>query len=341
MPDKKILSPEELKARDKLLIKKITSDEKFAYYFFHEKCRPLFNGIMWTIYGNEADYDELVNDLYLYLKKPNKEGENWHSLNTFDFRTSLFDWIKIVAIRHFYTPSNETFNVPEHLIETGIFEDMIRHIENANIRIYLWLKYIDKIEDAQIADELRVEKQFLSKISRQSVKQLKKVVELYFQEYQELMFSDNSIIYIPLENLPKKDQNAEEDNTETSIDVKTLVSMMPNPRYKLVITRIFLEGKKPEELAIELNTPVSNIYNIKSRALDQLRDIILFSNEISGIENYINEISDDIKRGILYSIFIKQKDYESVFDKYNISEVKFKKIKKEAIKELKHIIFKA
>lgn len=98
---------------------------------------------------------------------------------------------------------------------------------------------------------------------------------------------------------------------------------------------------EPEELALEMSTPVSNIYNIKKRALDQLRDLAIYFNEISNLEKYINLISDDIKREILTSLFIERASYEAVCSKMNITEVKLKKLKKEAIKELRNKIFKA
>ena len=98
---------------------------------------------------------------------------------------------------------------------------------------------------------------------------------------------------------------------------------------------------EPEELASEMNTPLSNIYNIKKRALDQLRDLAIYFNEICNLEKYINLISDDIKKEILISLFIERVSYEVVCSKLNITEVKLKKLKKDAMKELKSKIFKA
>ena len=43
---------------------------------------------------------------------------------------------------------------------------------------------------------------------------------------------------------------------------------------------------------------------------------------------------------ILTSIFIEKKDYDVVCSELKITEEQFKKIKKDAIKELKRIIFK-
>ena len=104
--DNNKLSRYELMKKEKAVVARICSDDEFAYYFFHEKCRPLFSKILWTIFGNNSDYDELVNELYLLLKKPNAEGEYWHALKTYDYRTTLFDWIKTVAVRHFYNSSH-------------------------------------------------------------------------------------------------------------------------------------------------------------------------------------------------------------------------------------------
>ena len=44
------------------MIDRICNDEQFAYHFIHEMCRPLLSKIVWTIYNNDADYDELVNN---------------------------------------------------------------------------------------------------------------------------------------------------------------------------------------------------------------------------------------------------------------------------------------
>lgn len=52
-------------------------------------------------------------------------------------------------------------------------------------------------------------------------------------------------------------------------------------------------------------------------------------------------ISDDRDRMILTSIFIEKKDYDVVCSELKITEVQFKKFKKDAIKEIKNKIFKA
>lgn len=135
-------------------------------------------------------------------------------------------------------------------------------------------------------------------------------------------------------------QTEDETRQETHIDVYKYLDAMPNDYYRKIIKALFLDDKAPESLAKEMCTPVSNIYNIKSRGLDQLRDVALYSNEICNLEKYIKLISDDRNRSILTSIFIEKKDYEVVCSELKITEDQFKKFKKDAIKEIKKKIFK-
>ena len=58
-------------------------------------------------------------------------------------------------------------------------------------------------------------------------------------------------------------------------DVQKMLGLMRNPRYRLVIQRLFLEGYNYEELAVELNTSVANLYNIKKRAMSEFAVIVL------------------------------------------------------------------
>ena len=330
---------EEFMEKEKAVVTRICSDDNFAYYFFHEKCRPLFSKILWTIFGNNSDYDELVNELYLLLKKPNVDGEYWHALKTYDYRTTLFDWIKTVAVRHFYNSSKQTFDIPIQILDTAVLENMIGEMEKAECRKYMWFKYVEQMEDAQVAIKLGVEKAKLRNLARKAIKQFKVVVEHKFPEYYDSLFSKEANNDIDIDDVSNK--LSDKADSEIKLDINQYLQAMPNERYRHVIFSIFIKDMELEELALEMNTQVSNIYNIKKRALDQLRDLAIYFNEISNLEKYINLISDDIKREILISIFIERASYETVCSKLNITEAKLKKLKKDAMKELKNKIFKA
>lgn len=337
-----ITSFEESKKQWKALIDRICIDDDFAYWFFHEKCRPLFSKILWQLYGNNADYDELVNELYFVLKKPDAKGEVWHALKTYDYRTSLFDWIKTVAVRHFYSPSEDIFKIPDSVIESGLAEEMFSKLPKATCRKYMCFKYLIHLEDDVIAQKLQLNRLQLSSLSRKAIKQLKNIVESQYPEYYSSMFHKMDVIEVDIESphdIPPC--NEDESQQEAHIDVYQYLDSMPNKYYRKVIEALFLGDKSPEILAKEMNTPVSNIYNIKSRGLDQLRDVALHSNEICNLEKYIKMVSDDRNRMILTSIFIEKKDYDVVCSELKITEVQFKKFKKDAIKEIKKVIFKA
>lgn len=338
---KEMLPFEELVKRDRELVQRIVSDDIFAYKFFHNKCKPLLSGIIHTIYGNVADYEELVNELYLLLKKPNAEGDYWYALKTFDFRTSLFDWIKTVAVRHFYTPSCDIFTIPETLIDSGLAEEMFSKLNKAVYRKYLCFKHLDNLSDDQIADKLSIERSQVPTLSRKVIRQLKSIIENEYPEYLSILFQKSDVHEVDIND---KDIVATENDSRTQdshMDVFQYLDAMPNKYYRRVIEALFLDDISPEALAQEMGTKVSNIYNIKSRGLDQLRDVALYSNEIHNLEKYINLISDDRKRAILISIFIERRDYEVVCSELKITEVQFKKIKKDAIREIKQLIFRA
>lgn len=333
------LTREELIEREKAVIDKICSNDDYAYNFFHEQCRPLISKILWTIYGNNGDYDELVNELYLYLKKPNKEGEYWHNLKTFDYRSSLFDWIKTVAVRHFYTSVEETFVLPESFLDSGLAEKIFAELDRSESRKYMYFKYITKLNDNELADKLHIEVSQLSALHRRSVRLLKKTVRQKYPEHLDYMFVKEDVVELNIEEAGSAIKG--EEMSSAGIDALNYLAAMPDNLYRYVLYALFIENTEPEELAVEMNRKVSNIYNLKSRGLDQLRDVVLFSNEIQNLESFINLIDDDRKKLLLHSIFIDKRGYEEVCSMLNINESKFKKLKKDALKELKNKIFKA
>lgn len=74
----------------------INKDKYITEEFFFERCKPLFCSIIRTVFGHKVEYDELVNELYLYLM-----ADNASKLKSFRFGCSVFQWLKVVAIRFF------------------------------------------------------------------------------------------------------------------------------------------------------------------------------------------------------------------------------------------------
>ncbi len=74
----------------------IARDNRVTEEFFFVKCRPLFCSIIQKVFNYEVDYDELVNELYVYLME-----DDAAKLRTFEYRSSVYQWLKVLAIRFF------------------------------------------------------------------------------------------------------------------------------------------------------------------------------------------------------------------------------------------------
>lgn len=74
----------------------IARDNRVTKEFFFDKCRPLFCSIMTKVFDYEVDYDELVNELYIYLMESDAI-----KLRNFQYRSSVYQWLKVLAIRYF------------------------------------------------------------------------------------------------------------------------------------------------------------------------------------------------------------------------------------------------
>lgn len=74
----------------------IARDNRITEDFFFAKCRPLFCGIMKLVFDHEVEYDEMVNELYVYLMENDAQ-----KLRDFQYRSSIYQWLKILAVRFF------------------------------------------------------------------------------------------------------------------------------------------------------------------------------------------------------------------------------------------------
>lgn len=85
----------------------IARSEIVTRQFFFKSCRPLFQSIIRNAFSYEVDYDELVNELYIYLME-----NDAYRLRQFEGRSSIFQWLKVTAIRYFIAKR-------DNMIDTG------------------------------------------------------------------------------------------------------------------------------------------------------------------------------------------------------------------------------
>lgn len=180
-----------MESTDSHIVEKLLSKEpKTTHDFFFVWCRPLLLSLIRKVFGYEVDYDELVNELYLYLME-----DGGRRLRSFKGRSSLYQWLKCVATRFF--------------------------LEKRDRR--------EVIEDAT-----------------------------------------SEPLY------PKEDASGDAVEMETVIeDMRRLLGMMRNLRYRMVLERLLIDDMSYEELAKRMETSVANLYNIKKRAMAEFVAIVL------------------------------------------------------------------
>ena len=97
------MTTEERRIIDGLLAK----DPGITRDFFYKKCRPMFHGIIHEVFRDNMDYDDLINDFYVYLME--NDGRRLKTFGTVDSGQIIHDheafallsWIRITARRYF------------------------------------------------------------------------------------------------------------------------------------------------------------------------------------------------------------------------------------------------
>lgn len=84
----------------------IARDERVTQQFFFRNCRPLFLSIIRFVFSYEVDYNEFVNEFYLYLME-----NDAYRLKQFEGRSSIYQWLKTVAIRYFIAKRNSMIDM--------------------------------------------------------------------------------------------------------------------------------------------------------------------------------------------------------------------------------------
>lgn len=154
--------------------------------FFYSLCSFTLNDIRWSLMQGRLDYDELVNELFLYMSV-----DNWHKLDTFEGKNNctLKSWMVRLAWRFFMQQRSRL-----------LFEG-------------------------------------------------------HFSEYEK---RGDSV-----------EQSEDSLNLEIAIDVESTFKRMANKRYVQVLQWMLIDGYEADEVAKFLGTSLSNVYNIKHRAIVQ------------------------------------------------------------------------
>lgn len=184
---------------DKEIIEKlIVRDERVTQRFFFRNCRPLFLSIIRYVFSFEVDYDEFVNEFYLYLME-----EDAYKLRQFEGRSSIYQWLKITAIRYFMAKRERMIdmNPKNSPSDTGTHEDMVdeesRTVARMDIKAlfermpnkrYVYVIRRLVLEDAEpkdVAEELQVSVENLYNIKKRAIASLTQVALNDTERYEK------------------------------------------------------------------------------------------------------------------------------------------------------------
>lgn len=172
----------------------IKRDNQITREFFFEKCRPLFCSIINFVFDYEVDYDEFVNELYVYLMENDAQ-----KLRNFQYRSSVYMWLKILAIRYFIkkkkrmidvNPPNTPYDGPEQATDQKNDDtaegDLERLFSQMTTQRYVYVirkLLIEDWEPERLAKEMKITTANLYNIKKRAMAQLTRVALNDIKEY--------------------------------------------------------------------------------------------------------------------------------------------------------------
>ena len=172
----------------------IVRDNRVTEEFFFVKCRPLFCSIIQRVFDYEVDYDEFVNELYVYLM-----ANDASKLRNFGYRSTVYQWLKVLAIRFFinkrgrmiddttqenpYDGRNQTADTEKEMTAEGDLERLFIKMPNKRYVYVIRRLVLEDWEPEQLAQEMNVTTANLYNIKRRAMAQLTKVALKDIKEY--------------------------------------------------------------------------------------------------------------------------------------------------------------
>lgn len=180
-----------------IIRKLIEKDERVTRHFFFEKCRPLFLGIIKHVFSYEVNYDEFVNELYLHIMENDAAR-----LRQFEGKSSIYQWLKVVAIRFFIAKRNRMIedetgepllveaaevNAPckEKKMAVKIdIETLLARLRNVRYAYVIRKLILEEAEPRKIAESMGVTVPNLYNIKKRAMAAITKLALNEFAEYE-------------------------------------------------------------------------------------------------------------------------------------------------------------
>lgn len=172
----------------------IEKDNRVTDEFFFGTCRPLFCKIIGQLFSYDVDYDEFVNELYVYLM-----DDDARKLREFEYRSSVYTWLKVLAIRYFIKKrdhliddssqkplseeSVQSEEKEEGLTAESDLERLLSLMPNYRYAYVIRKLMLEDCEPNQLADEVGVTTANLYNIKRRAIAQLTRIALNDIKEY--------------------------------------------------------------------------------------------------------------------------------------------------------------
>lgn len=160
----------------------IDRDQQVTRQFLFKDCLPLFRSIIRHVFDYNVDFDEFVNELYLHLME-----NDAHRLKQFQGRSSIYMWIKIVAIRFFMSKRDNMIDMQPNrpLSDNGTekaaedeekgmtakidMDSLLRQMDNSRYAYVIRRLILEEAEPKTVARELGTNVDNLYNIKRRAI----------------------------------------------------------------------------------------------------------------------------------------------------------------------------
>lgn len=176
----------------------IARDERVTQQFFFKSCRPLFKSIICYVFSYEVDYDEFVNEFYLYLME-----NDAYRLRQFQGRSTIYQWLKVTAIRYFISkrdnmidmaPQDTLFEMSdkgdEHEEEQRMtaqmdIERLFQLMPNKRYVYVINRLVLQEAEPCEVAQELGTNVENLYNIKKRAISALTEIALKEVEKYEK------------------------------------------------------------------------------------------------------------------------------------------------------------
>ena len=166
----------------------IARDPKVTAQFFFKDCRPLFISVIRRVFDKQiVDYDEIISELYILLMEDDAK-----KLRSFKYESTLFQWLKTIAIRHCLLlkkrgrgiedeskepldNSGRNLSTTESSQAEMDLKALLQRMKNQRYALVIYLLIIEDLTPEEVAKQLSVNVYNLYNIKRRAIQALTEV----------------------------------------------------------------------------------------------------------------------------------------------------------------------